>query len=185
MQPHRRSLSAWQHSLKFHSTRRLARPRLLICAASFRQLHSGEPTPMTYLFECIAGCRSRGFLIVVWFALVLPVAAQQPPPDATWTADAVVDVETVDHRRRARGGSGCRRARRQGLRVWRRVPGRAARRRHPRVYGAIGADRPRRLAAPRRKAADRAPHRPDLARTAGGRFWATRSSPPIRRGRGA
>ena len=37
--------------------------------------------------------RLLGPVIVAWFVLVFPVAAQPPPPDATWTADAALDVE--------------------------------------------------------------------------------------------
>jgi hypothetical protein len=48
---------------------------------------------MTYPSRCIGGCPSRGMLIVAWLLLVSPVVGQQPPPDATWTADAVLDVE--------------------------------------------------------------------------------------------
>jgi hypothetical protein len=38
-------------------------------------------------------CRQPAWLIVAWGALVSPVAAQQPPPDATWVADAALEVE--------------------------------------------------------------------------------------------
>ncbi|MEJ7638288.1 MAG: hypothetical protein WKF75_10010 [Singulisphaera sp.] len=31
--------------------------------------------------------------LLAWSALVVPAGAQGPPPDATWTADAVVEVE--------------------------------------------------------------------------------------------
>jgi hypothetical protein len=31
--------------------------------------------------------------LFAWFALVAPTAGQQPPPDATWVTDAVLDIE--------------------------------------------------------------------------------------------
>ena len=91
--------------------------------------------------------------------LVAPAPCQQPPPDATWDGRRDAGRRAVDHRPGTRRGPGRRRPRRQGLRLRRRVPGQAARRRHPRVYERVGADRPGRLAAPRRQAADRPPHR--------------------------
>ena len=37
--------------------------------------------------------RSVAFWLLAWSALVAPASAQQPPPDATWVADAALDVE--------------------------------------------------------------------------------------------
>src|SRR6476660_8011009 len=31
--------------------------------------------------------------LVAWSALIGPAACQQPPPDATWESDAMIDVE--------------------------------------------------------------------------------------------
>ena len=52
---------------------------------------------MDFAPDRIRACRSPARPIVAWLVawsvLVFPAAAQQPPPDATWIADAALDVE--------------------------------------------------------------------------------------------
>jgi hypothetical protein len=55
--------------------------------------HAGTRRPMNWHHHCIRACRSRGLVIIAWTFLIFPACAQQPPADATWTADAVLDVE--------------------------------------------------------------------------------------------
>ena len=52
---------------------------------------------MDHAPDRIRACRSPGMplgaWLVAWSTVVFPAAARQPPPDAAWMADAVLDVE--------------------------------------------------------------------------------------------